>query len=274
MGIEQANEALETGLANNGNADAGSTNPGSGNEGQAQQNESPYNLDTAVKFMWKGKEMTPGQLEKGFMLHSDYTKKSQQVAEQRKYYDNVDADLEKVRANPALRSEFVKVYPKEFHKLLGYIGIKEEQQGGMPNGFDKNQLPPEMQEALNKINNFEQYVQNNEIKAKEQELENISMRLTQKYPEAVEDVVLARAQVLIDEGHELSEAVWDKLYKTSHEAMLKRDQERKTKTFEAQKQSNQQGRSIGKGGGTAGSAPKRMTMAEATEAAVRDYSKR
>lgn len=273
MGIEQANAALETDLNNNSGGESTDTNQQSNTQGTPATEQTPYVLDTAQKFMWKGKEMTPGQLEKGFMLHSDYTKKAQQVAEQRKFYDNVDADLEKVRANPALKSEFLKVYPKEFHKLLSYMGIKEEPQGGMPNGFDKAQLPPEMQQALNDIKSFKDYVQNNEIKAKEQELENISMRLTQKYPEAIEDVVLARAQVLIDDGVELTEAVWDKLYKASHEGMLKRDNERKTKTFDSQKQSNQQGRSIGKGGGTAGSAPKRMSMAEATEAAVRDYTK-
>jgi hypothetical protein len=50
-------------------------------------------LSKAEKFIFNGKEMTPKDLEKGFMLEADYRRKTQELAETRKYAENIHADL-------------------------------------------------------------------------------------------------------------------------------------------------------------------------------------
>jgi len=257
--FEQATEALESSL----------------NGAESQQQEigqsnsvNPIDLDTAEKIIWKGKEYTPDQLNKQFMLQSDYTKKAQALSESRKYYEALDTDLDAIRRNPGLKDEFLKVYPKEFHKFLRYA-INESSSSQQSDDKNSN-LPPEVQAALDRLNRIEGYVQEKEVQAAEQQIENITSKMMQKYPEAVEEVVLAKAQALIENNIELTQERWDKLFKTSHESMLNRFKEKNNKTFNAQKTANAQARGIGSGGGTPSQAPRKMSFAEATEQAIRD----
>lgn len=222
-------------------------------------------LDKVEKFKFGGKEMTREQLKNSMMMHSDYTKKTQSVSEVKKYIDNFHIDLERVIENPNLAGEFKKVYPKEFHRYMDYL----VRQDAKPK--EQSQGDPELREELNQIKN---YMHQEQVKAKEAELDSIFTRLSPKYPDAIEDVVMARAQVLIDQGHEPTNEFWEKLFKSSHEQISKRFEDRKNKTLQDQRAANQRGRGPGIGGGTPGQAPKRLTMKEATEHAIRDLGKK
>lgn len=222
-------------------------------------------LASVQKFKIDGKEMTFDQLKKSMMLNSDYTKKTQSVAEVQKYWKNLDIDLENVKSNPSLAAQFMQVYPKEFHKFLKTAGIREEVQEAKQSGDPV---------LLEKVERLEKYLHNNEVKSKEAELDSIFSKNLTKYPEAIEDVVMAKAQVLLEQGQEPTQEFWDRLFKSNHEAMLKRMTERQQKVLTAQRASNEKGRSTGAGGGTPGQAPKRLTMKDAGEAMIADLKRK
>jgi len=257
MGLEQANAALESDLGNTSQASAPAAQP-------TGQPSGPIDLDTADKVRWEGKEYTPADFRKMMMFQQDYTRKTQSVAETQKYYENLQYDLEAVKGNPKLAAEFQKLYPQTFHKYLDTVMPKDWKNGSQQ---DESNLPPEIKEKLDR---FDSYIKNQEVSAEETKIEAITSKLAQKYPDAIEDVVLARAQALVEQNHTLTPEIWDKLYKTSHEFMAKRIAEKQTKQFDAQKNANQQGRGIGPGGGTPGQAPVKRTFAQATDAAIQD----
>lgn len=222
-------------------------------------------LDSVQKFKFGGKEMTVDQLKKQMMMHSDYTKKTQALSGVQKYWNNLDVDLDNIRSNPSLAAQFMQVYPKEFHKFLKTAGIKEEVREAKESGDPV---------LLEKVERLEKYLHNNEVKAKEQELDSIFSKNLSKYPEAIEDVVMAKAQVLLEQGQEPTAEFWDKLFKSNHDAMMKRMTERQQKVVNTQREANAKGRGPGSGGGTPGQAPKRLTMKDAGEAMIADLRRK
>lgn len=257
MGIEQANEALDQGLNQETQAPAPSEGQPSG----------PYNLDTAEKVVWKGKEYTPGQLEKALMFQSDYTKKMQGIADEKKYISNLRYDLKTVRENPALANEFMKMYPQEYHAYLDDVMPADWKNKAQ----DASNLPPEIQQKLDR---FDNYIKDQEVSREEANIEKISTSMMTKYPEALEDVVLARAEALVGQGTNLTQEHWEKLYKSSHDFMMKKMADKQNQTFDTQRNANLKGRGIGPGGGTPGQAPVKRNFAQATEAAIKDLSNR
>lgn len=257
--IEQATQALDTATANV--ADNVQDNQ------PATQEEVPE-LEKLGKFKLDGQELTPESLRKQRMLHADYTKKTQALSEEKKYWSNLEADLAKVQANPSLASQFKSLYPKEFHNFLSYAGVKEAvQEEKQPKGTQG--IDPEIIREFNQMKN---YIREQEIKTHEQVLENKFSRLSQKYPDGVEDVVLARAEVLLNKGLELSDDVWEKLWKDSHESMVKRYHTGQKKIVETQRSANQRGKAQGPGGGTPGTAPQRLRLKDVADVAIRDLT--
>lgn len=263
-GFEQAQSALEQSVTE---TESSGANQPAGTQGQSAGAE-PYDLDKAEKVRWEGKEYTPDQFRKMMMFQQDYSRKTQSIAQTQKYYENLQYDLDAVKSNPKLASEFQKLYPKEFHKYLDNVMPSDWKTG---NQGEKSNLPPEIQEKLER---FENYVKEQEVSREETKIDDITSKLAQKYPEAIEDVVLARAQALVEQGHNLTPENWDKLYKTSHDFMLKKMADKQNKQFDAQKNANLKGRGIGPGGGTPGQAPRKLSMKEATEAAIQDLTGR
>lgn len=262
MSFEQAQSALEQSITETDSSASASQ----GQEGGQSHDSEPIDLDTVTKVKWEGKEYTPSDFRKMMMFQSDYTKKTQSVAQTQKYYEALSHDLEAIRNNPQLVSEFQKIYPKEFHKYLDNVMPKDWKTG---NQSERGNLPPEVEEKLAR---FDSYIKEQEVTAQEAKIESITSKLAQKYPEAIEDVVLARAQALVEQGHSLTQEHWDKLYKTSHDFMLKRMTDRQTKQFDSQKNANLKGRGIGPGGGTPGQAPRKLSFKDATEAAIQDLT--
>lgn len=226
-------------------------------------------LDKLERFKFGDKEYTPDQLRKERMLHQDYTKKTQALSKVKSYYDSLQIDLDDVKANPHLADKFREVYPKEFHKFLDYVIRQEERaQAAQENGQNvpsRSEIPQEIQ---NKISRFEAYVHEQETAKYEAQLDTRIARLSSKYPEGNEELVLARAQAYLDnspQGTQISEAQWEKMWKQSHDQAIERDKKRQEALFNKQKSANNAAKDMAPGGQAVGSAPQKIRLKDVAD---------
>lgn len=273
--LEQANASVNEAFSTQNAPEAPRTEAPAPKQTQTSEQTTAETLalDKLEKFKFGDREWTPEQLKKSMMLQSDYTKKTQAVAEKTRYYDNLEADLDSVRMNPAMRQEFMNIYPKEFHKYLKLIngGSGSEDQSAAA----KSQTPvdPEIMARLSKVDQFETYFKDLQAQKAEAELDSKFSVLSKKYPEASEDVVLARAQTLLDQNVELTNEVWDKLWKQSHEFFVGKLKASQKQTLTTQRDANSRGRGPGAGGGTPGQAPQKMKLKDVAEFAISELRK-
>lgn len=248
----------------------------------AEQAQAILNLDQAQKFKFGDREWTPDQLKKSMMLHSDYTKKTQAISEARKYYDNLEHDLDYIRNHhnkQEAAQAFTQTYPKEFHKYLKHAGIDMAQEASsrQMQAQSNTEIPPEILRDLQMVKT---YVQEKETQAIEAQLDQTFSSLSKKYPDGDEDVVLARAQALLDSkresdpGFRITNEVWEKLWKASHDKYAQKREAHQKGIIEKQRTANSSYRAPAPGGATPGQAPVRRTMKEATEFAVQTLSGR
>lgn len=234
----------------------------------------PLNLDSVERFRWNGKEWTPKDLQKlqqENMTYQDYTRKTQQIAEERRFISNLDADIENCKNNPALIAEFKKIYPPQYHRFLRFIESKQEVQNpqatSTPPGID-----PQLIERFNKMEQSllarEQEAHQQAVSAFESELDQKAATYSKKYPMADEEAVLARAQVVLDREQPLTDKVWDDIWKSVHDKNEKIFKEHYSKQFKQQQSQNTKGKDMASGGAIPAQAPKSYrTIKEASEAA-------
>lgn len=225
-----------------------------------QPEQSIYDLDSAEKFKWQGREWTTKELQNNYLMHSDYTRKTQAIAEERKYYDNLNSDLEAVSRNPNLIAEFKKIYPEKFHSFLNYTSPKSTQpvqQQQSQSGIDPA--------FMNRFEKLEKTMNEREVAAVEAELESKFKQLSSKYPMADEEAVIARAQTLLNRNENVSDQVWDNLWKNVHEKNQKLADAYYQNKIKEQKTASAKGKDVPSGGGTLGQAPKQArTIREAS----------
>lgn len=240
-------------------------------------------LDKLEKFKFEGREWTPSDLKKSVLMHQDYTRKTQEFAQERKYYDNLSADLKQVRVNPALAAEFKRLYPEKFHgyleHVLGQAGNTSAQpdQGSTASSQSKYaQLDPEVVARFERV---EANVFNKEVAAIEKELEAQDTEFSSKFPMADVDSCYAKAQSLLDRNKdlpkdqhvELSKEIWERIYKADHEKNQKRYEAVYKDNINKQKQAGLKGKDAGAGGGMPGGSPRTYkSIKEATSAALAD----
>jgi hypothetical protein len=236
-------------------------------------------LEKLERFKWNGKVITPKDLKSMFMMHGDYTKKTQSIAQEKKYYDNLDADLEKVRQNPQLASEFVKVYPAKFHAYLKYVGSQsqglEAPKQELGQAEDKETELPKQDPRVEQLWERAQKADSEAAQAK---VDALFDRLSTKYNHADEEKILARVQSLITlhnqdpkKHRRPDEKDIEDLFKREHETFEKRLKEHVAKIMEEQRKANLHGRGPAAGGGIPGGAPKMpRTIKEATEMMLSD----
>lgn len=265
----QGQEAQTTDLESQGTESAPALG---GNEAPTKQDI--VDLGSLEKFKFNGQEWTLKDLQSGFMRQSDYTRKTMELAEtrksfeeERKYVDNLQADLDAVAKNPELAWKFKETYPEKYHNYLRYV-LKEAQAQQAQNPNNPQGIPHEIMDRFLKV---EHTLKEREIAAAQAELDATFSKLKTKYPFADEDTILAKAQILAERKQKLDEGVFDKLFKAENdrlEAIAKKYYSEQVKT---QKTMNAKGRDIAKGGGTPSEAPRKFkTIKEATEAALND----
>lgn len=288
MGIEQANEALNNDL-DSGKFDSSTESSsvqqdtkGQAPETRESQSSSIFDLDKAEKVMFQGQEWSLKDLKNAFLRQSDYTKKTQELAQERKFAENLSYDLESVFDNPELAEKFKEIYPEKYHAQLDRIlqlrdrYNEQNQTSSQTNsGLDPQSIQKLIEKAVtSRVNPIIQDYTNKETAAIEAKLEALANKYSQTYDLADEEKVLSAAQALVDKGEKLTDQAWEKLWKDDHERTKKTFESYSKKQFEQQKQANAKSRDIAKGGGTPGQAPKRETFKEATERAIRELSGR
>ena len=273
-GFEGATEAPNTGL------ESGSTTT----ETQSTQTDpqgQPIEIDSqADRYRYKGRPIS--EYESGYMRQQDYTQKTTQLAQERKFYDNLSIDLDRVKQNPALAEQFRSVYPEKFHGYLRYVQENSAQQppSQRPMTAQERQyarLDPAMEM---RINNLEKGFRDKEVAAISAELDMKFKTFSEKYPYADEEAVVARAQALLSKMKEndplnpnitISDKQWDALWKSMNDNVYKRVDTRYKEDVKRQIQVGKSSSDAGRGGGIPGQAPRQFrTIKEASAAAYAD----
>lgn len=256
------------------------------NQTQETPKEQPsiIDLDTMEKFKFGGREWTPKELKSAYMMQSDYSKKTAEIAQERKFSENLIHDLRTIRQkmadNPAIIDEFKRIYPKKYHayadEMLDLLRStqKPTQQMQQP---QSPSLPPEIQRKIDlleeKMGTYERNTFEAEVAKHASELERTLSTLSQKYPFADEEQVLSRAQALRERGEELDQKAWDGLFKMVNEKNENFLKQRQSEMIKKQNTANQKAKDVASGGGTPAQAPRKFrTIKEASEAAIKDLA--
>lgn len=256
---------------------------------QVQQKiEEILDLDKHEKFRWGGKDWTRDELKRSTMLMRDYTQKTQKLSEEKKWSDNFAADMAKVLRNPDLITELNKIYPDSYKNAAAQL-LREHMASQQVRGNSgeqtqatvSNQSNDFIRSLVSKVesleNNLTEILTKGEQAEYEKnlaEIDSITAELEKKYDLADTQAVIARIQVLADNGAKPTRDTWERVFKSSHETNQKRLDARQSKLIEEQKKASSKAQDMAPGGGIAGQAPKRMTMNEATEAAIAAFTRR
>lgn len=252
---------------------------------QADAGNEPLDLDKVEKFYFRGQELTPEEIDRGFMRQQDYTRKTQELSNERKFIQNLSADLESVRDNPQLAEQFKKIYPENYHKFLEMVN-KESSDSYDMDDADENSLPPHVMEKLKKLDQIEQKLQAQEkqqheaqVQAAEKVIDNMFDKFGKQFPYAVEDVVINRVQAMLEENRDnpnfrLTEGTWQRVFKQVNDHYLKQFESRYRSQTEAQLKTSENASDSAPGGMAPGRQPKRLSFEEATEMAIQDLSGR
>lgn len=281
--IETVTNALETGDT----SAPETTGAEAGGSDLAPDTQTPppvTELDKLEKFKFENQEYTPQELKKAILRQQDYTRKTQEFSQERRFYDNLSADLKHVRGNPALAQEFRRIYPEKFHQYLEHISQDFGNNGAtQPTTTPQSSNSPKYAEIdpqyLSRFEKVENALFEKEVEAIETSLEAQEKEFSQKYPMADIETVYSKAQTLLDKNSalpkdehvKLDKETWDRLYKQDHEKNKQRYENYYKETINKQKQAGLKARDSGVGGAMPGTSPKRhKTIKEATEAALAD----
>ncbi len=293
IGSTPAPEAAPTGSE----AAAGSGTPGEsgGWEGdnkvsakgeQSQATKDFLDLDKLERFRFAGREWSPKDLKNAYLRHEDYTRKTQElsqerasITEARKYSDNFSADLQAVIDNPSRISEFRDVYPKAYVDAALKILERVQGTGAAPQAGSKPQandpLLQKVSSLEDKLTAIQEEKRQGEVKQIESWLNNTFQTLEKKYPMANSELITARAEVLAKQKEAITEEVLERLFKKNHEEIQASwDKIYKGKVQE-QIKAGSKAKDTGAGGGIPGEAPRKFkNFKEATAAAIEDLSRR
>lgn len=246
-------------------------------ERSADSTPSVVDIDKLEKFMYEGKEWTKDDLRKSILMHQDYTKKTQEVASERKaieserrFAENVPYDLEKLARDPTLISEFKRVYPEKYHataeKILERLGVPKTQ-------IDQTRANDYSAEVA-RLERVEQWMNTVETEKMQQHLDHTFDKLKTQFPEADELVVIAKAQAKRNQGEDIKDSDFEKWFKADHESRSKKLEDYYLGKIKDQKAANRKGRDVPAGGEAPGAPQKKMNFKEATAQAIKDLSNR
>ena len=227
-------------------------------------------LDKTEKVLFEGKEVSTKDILERYKkyeetegryksLQSEFTQRNQD----RKFYDNLQFDLDKVRGNSALATQFKQIYPEKFHKYLDYLAKTEQGNPAeaQPQARDDSQL-------MSRLEQIEKAVHEKDISALEAKLEAQDQKFGSKYPMADIEAVYSRAQVMNGQGEKLDEAGWEKLWKADHERHDSRYKAHYKTQVNNQKEANKASKEIPGGGGIPGKAPVRTKLKDVAESII------
>lgn len=227
-------------------------------ESQAQ---ALFDLSKAEKFVLNGKEMTLKDLQSQMMMQQDYTRKMQEIAKDREYRDNLEADLAKLERDPRLLVEFKKVYPKHFHRAGEYAarGVTQQAQAQSQQGTatQADLVKQIVEEHVGPIRNeLDQY----KTEAAVKQLDGIFSEMRGKYPDAKEKYVLSELQALKDMDVQIDRAKIEEVFKQLNDETKSLKESYHLEQLNKQKQATAKAKDIPNGGGIPGQAPKKYNL--------------
>ena len=189
-----------------------------------------------------------------FSGYRSLNQEKQSYQEKQRYWDNLSTDLGNVKSNPSLAAKFRQVYPKEFHSYLDMVaGASEEQQTpGIPKEFLN-----EFGQLKHGFNSMREQLEQLAVDKANAQLDAILPKVFEKFPLAVEDAVLARAEAFINSGGKMTDQVWERLAKESHEVVKRKTDSHYKKELQTQLEKGNKSADIGPGGAPPGKAPAR-----------------
>lgn len=225
-------------------------------------------LDSVEKFKFQGREWTPNELQRSYMMQRDYTQKTQALSEQTKYWENLEHDLARIKNEPQLIGQFMQIYPEKFHRFLDFAGAAPSSPGTKQTNVTPQGVDPSFYREFQEL---KADMHTRKVQAIEAELDNKFSGLQKKYPYADEEVILARAEALLAKGTELNDKTWDALWKSNNEKMEKAFKGHYSKQVASQKNANTKSADIAPGGGIPGQAPRTpKTLKEASRFALEE----
>jgi hypothetical protein len=244
-------------------------------------------LDKLERVRFGGKELTVKELKAALMRQSDYTKKTKELAETRKYAENFAYDFAKVVRQPSLMAELKNIYPAQYVEMVeSYLkeqGIEQNAEQPDVSGQDQS-IPADVQkllderlkpfqEQLSEFQSLKQSLKEQETKAISQQLDTLHDKYGKKYPYADPDLVDFRIQIAKEKGVEITRdnlgEVYEQVYKSLHEHHEKRlNAQQKAKVTE-QVKAGQAAKDVSGGAGIPAAAPKKYKkFAEITQDAL------
>lgn len=243
-----------------------------------------YELEKLGKFKLEGKEMTLDDLKKAMLRQNDYTSKTTKLSDERKafesertYYENLAADLEKVRKNPNLASEFVKTYPEKFHSYLMDLQKNTgDVSGGSVSSQSVGAQPQPNVELLSRLTKVEKSLQEQELVKAKAELTEITTSLESKYKlgAKAKPWVMGLAYEAYNEnnGQRLTKEQWGEIYERVDNTIKEIVKEQYGELAKQQSSANAKARDVESGGGTPGRAPQKFkNFDEVTKFAIGDF---
>ena len=227
------------------------------------------NLDSLSEFEFQGEKYTPDRLQEMFTGYRTLNQEKQGYQEKQKYWDNLSNDLKSVKSDPSLAAKFREIYPKEFHAYLEMIGAQETQQAqGIPKEFLN-----EFGQLKNGFNSMREQLQQLAVDKANAQLDAILPRVFEKFPLAVEDAVLARAEAFISNGGKMTDHVWERLAKESHEVVKRKTDSHYKKELQTQLEAGNKSADTGPGGAPPGKAPPKLRTFEDAQKAYMAHLK-
>lgn len=285
MAFEQAHQAMEQAI-NTQAPDTQTSAPEASpqvdvttGQPQTQTPQSVADLAKLQKFMLDGEELTYDQIKKERLRQKDYTRKTQELAEEKrtfqsesKYAVNLPKDLDVLMSQPWRAAEFRKLYPDQYH---GYADRIERMYKDAPALWSKSEAPkeqapqaqqPDIEKMIedrisNRLKPYEEKDRREQEKTYLAQMDATEAKLIQKYKRANKFEVYAAAEYLAKgdennpDGRELNDQDWEKLFKDSHDRTVALIKQAQTEDFNEQKLANNKLKDVQSGGGIPGEAP-------------------
>lgn len=249
-------------------------------------------IEKLAKFKFQGQEWTPKELERAILRQKDYTQKTQQIAQvkkefesQQKFYLNYAADLRTIeKSSPeqrqALISEFIKIYPQQFHSELDKALRNLSGQDQSSATRTQQSHTPDVA-LLSRLQSLEKIHHEQAVERSRASIESNIQKLSSKYKDAIPELVIGRVFEAYNQLAEqdpqakLTDKMWEDTFKTVDEEMKSRMKNNYGDLVKKQTEANAKGKAPDASGGTVGRAPHKFkSLKEATQHAIRDLSGR
>jgi hypothetical protein len=234
-------------------------------------------LDKLERFRFEGREWKKEELRRAYLRNEDYTRKTQELAETRKYADNFAHDLRVVVSDPSRLEDMRRIYPREFVeraeeilKLRGGLDSKkpsEPQPANDPVKAELEAIRREREADRRDIEAWKETQRQSQIEHLQAWVNQQHETLSKKYEWAatVPQLVEMRAEVAANQGVKITAEVMEKIYKAvDGEIRAKWDEKYKGKVTR-QTTVNREAKDVGPGGGAPIEGPKKFsTIKDAT----------